>query len=127
MSNELFTPQQLFSLKGATLEKRLTAYYKESHDEKLTIKILVALQVRGELGEADFAFFMRKFVRQLFMKTKATRALRRYYVFFKDYFEKKEWQKLTLRLFPLKTRIAEKLEQLYTQFVKEPLQGLVGS
>ncbi|WP_438733407.1 hypothetical protein [Enterococcus sp. AZ128] len=46
---------------------------------------------------------------------------------FKDYFEAKEWRLLKLRLRSIKTYIAEKLEQLYTQFIKEPLQGLVGS
>ena len=127
MSETLFTPNQLFTLKRTTLEKRMMNYYKETHDETQTVKIMIALQVRDELTESDFSFFMQDLVRHLFMKTKITRALRRYYVYFKDYFEKKEWKFLTLRLFPIKTYIAEKLEQLYTQFIKEPLEGLVGS
>ena len=127
MSEILFTPNQLFTLKRTTLEKRTMKYYKETHDEAQTVKIMIALQVRDELTESDFLFFMQDLVRHLFMKTKITRALRRYYVYFKDYFEKKEWKFLTLRLFPIKTYIAEKLEQLYTKFIKEPLEGLVGS
>lgn len=127
MSEILFTPNQLFTLKRTTLEKRTMNYYKETHDEAQTVKIMIALQVRDELTESDFSFFMQDLVRHLFMKTKITRALRRYYVYFKDYFEKKEWKFLTLRLFPIKTYIAEKIEQLYTKFIKEPLEGLVGS
>ncbi|EOH75078.1 hypothetical protein [Enterococcus malodoratus] len=127
MSETLFTPRQLFTLKRKTIEKRTSTYYEETRDEAQTVKILIALQVRDELGEADFSFFMYDLVRRLFMKTKSTRALRRYYVYFKEYFEAKEWRLLTLRLFPIKTYIAEKLEQLYTQFIKEPLEGLAGS
>ncbi|MGL9749573.1 hypothetical protein [Enterococcus sp. DIV0170] len=121
------TLQKVFSLKRKTIEKRLSAYYEKTHDEKATVQILIALQVRDELGEADFSFFLKDLVRNLFLKTKSTRTLRRYYLFFREYFTAKEWRLLSLRLFPIKTYIAEKLEQLYTQFIKAPLQGLVGS
>lgn len=121
------TLQKVFSLKRKTIEKRLSAYYEKTHDEKATVQILIALQVRDELGEADFSFFLKDLVRKLFLKTKSTRTLRRYYLFFREYFTAKEWRLLSLRLFPVKTYIAEKLEQLYTQFIKTPLQGLVGS
>lgn len=121
------TLQKVFSLKRKTIEKRLSAYYEKTHDEKATVQILIALQVRDELGEADFSFFLKDLVRKLFLKTKSTRTLRRYYLFFREYFTAKEWRLLSLRLFPIKTYIAKKLEQLYTQFIKAPLQGLVGS
>lgn len=121
------TLQKVFSLKRKTIEKRLSAYYEKTHDEKATVQILIALQVRDELGEADFSFFLKDLVRKLFLKTKSTRTLRRYYLFFREYFTTKEWRLLSLRLFPIKIYIAEKLEQLYTQFIKAPLQGLVGS
>ena len=121
------TLQKVFALKRKTIEKRLSAYYEKTHDEKATVQILIALQVRDELGEADFSFFLKDLVRKLFLKTKSTRTLRRYYLFFREYFTAKEWRLLSLRLFPIKTYIAEKLEQLYTQFIKAPLQGLVGS
>lgn len=89
MPENQLTPQQLFSLSRKTLEKRTADFYQESHDEKATIKLLIALQVRDELGESDFAFFLKDLVRHLFMRTKTTRALRRYAVYFKDYFEKR--------------------------------------
>lgn len=58
MSETLFTPRQLFTLKRKTIEKRTSTYYEETRDETQTVKILIALQVRDELGEADFSFFM---------------------------------------------------------------------
>lgn len=58
MSEILFTPNQLFTLKRTTLEKRTMKYYKETHDEAQTVKIMIALQVRDELTESDFSFFM---------------------------------------------------------------------
>lgn len=122
-----FNSQPSIFSKRKTLEKRLMAYYEETRDGNKIVKLLVALQVRDELCEADFSYFLKELVRHLFLKTKSTRALRRYFVYFKDYFEAKEWRLLKLRLRSIKTYIAEKLEQLYTQFIKEPLQGLVGS
>ncbi|EOI57556.1 hypothetical protein [Enterococcus gilvus] len=127
MPENQLTPQQLFSLSRKTLEKRTADFYQESHDEKATIKLLIALQVLDELGESDFAFFLKDLVRHLFMRTKTTRALRRYAVYFKDYFEKEEWRLLSLRLLAIKTVLTEKLQGLYTQFVKEPLAGFAGS
>ncbi|MBO0452750.1 hypothetical protein [Candidatus Enterococcus murrayae] len=127
MSEVLYTPRQLFSLKRKTLEKRTKAYYEETHDEKTTIQILVALQVRDELEEADFSFFMKDLVHHLLFKTKSTRALRRYHIYFQNYFDKKEWKQLTSRLFAITTYVAETVKKLFTQFIKGPLEGLVES
>ncbi|MBU5361421.1 hypothetical protein KQI58_21300, partial [Enterococcus raffinosus] len=80
-----------------------------------------------ELTEADFSFVLADLVRHIFMRTRSNSALRRYYVFFTEYFEKKEWRLLEIKLFPAKTYVAEKLKTLFTQFIKEPLAGLVGS
>lgn len=127
MLDKKLTIEKIFRLKRKTIEKRLMDYYEETHDENGTVQILIALQVRDELGTADFSFFLKDLVHHLFLKTKSTRALRRYYIYFKDYFDGKDWRLITLRLFPVKTFFAEKLEELYTQFIKEPLQGLASS
>ncbi|MGM0167356.1 hypothetical protein IGI39_002337 [Enterococcus sp. AZ135] len=127
MSEALYTPQQLFSLKRKTLEKRTLSFYEETHDEKTTIKVLVALQVRDELCEADFSYFLKDLVHYLLFKTKSTRALRRYHIYFKEYFDTKEWKQLTSRLFAVTTYVVETVKNLFTQFIKEPLEGLVGS
>ncbi|MBO0452734.1 hypothetical protein JZO77_06480 [Enterococcus hulanensis] len=119
--------KQIFSLKRKTLEKRISNFYNETNDSDSAIRLLVALQVREELGLADFSFMLADLVHYIFMKTKSNATLRRFYIFFEEYFDKKEWRVLLIKLFPAKTYIAEKLKTLFTQFIKEPLAGLVGS
>ena len=119
--------KQIFSLKRKTLEKRISNFYNETKDSDSAIRLLVALQVREELGLADFSFMLADLVQHIFMKTKSNATLRRFYIFFEEYFDKKEWRVLLIKLFPAKTYIAEKLKTLFTQFIKEPLAGLVGS
>ncbi|BBM18081.1 hypothetical protein G15_1745 [Enterococcus avium] len=119
--------RQLFNLKRKTLEKRIKNYYRATNDGNGAIEMLVALQVREELCEEDFSYMLANLVQHIFLRTRSNAALRRYYIFFAEYFEKKEWRLLLIKLFPAKTYIAEKLKTLYTQFIKEPLAGLVGS
>ena len=119
--------KQIFSLKRKTLEKRIRNFYNETNDSDSAIRLLVALQVREELALADFSFMLADLVHYIFMKTKSNATLRRFYIFFEEYFDKKEWRVLLIKLFPAKTYIAEKLKTLFTQFIKEPLAGLVGS
>ncbi len=104
--------KKLFELRRATLEDRIGKFYNESKDEKTTIKYLVALQIRDELSMEDFSFVLSELVRHIFLKTKSTRALRRYYYLFLDYFTAKEWKHLTSRLFTVKRFVAEKLTKL---------------
>ncbi|MGM0212541.1 hypothetical protein [Enterococcus sp. AZ109] len=104
--------QKLFKLQRVTLESRISTYYDETHDATNTIKYLAALQIRDELSADDFSFVLRELVRYIFLQTKSTRALRRYYYLFQDYFATKEWKQLTSRLFTVKRVIAEKIAQL---------------
>ena len=127
MTGALFTPRQVFSLRPKTLEKRIDKHYQETRDAGSIIQILIALQVRDELGEEDFSFFMKRLVRKLFLETKTSRTLRRYYFYFKNYFSSDEWKVVSIRLFSIKTYITEKIEKFYTQFMKEPLTRLAGS
>lgn len=127
MKNYGLSESQLFTLTRKNLEKRISYYYRDINDGDGAIECLIALQVREELTEADFSFVLADLVRHIFMRTRSNSALRRYYVFFTEYFEKKEWRLLEIKLFPAKTYVAEKLKTLFTQFIKEPLAGLVGS
>ncbi|MBO1308445.1 hypothetical protein JZO70_19885 [Enterococcus sp. 669A] len=103
---------RIFTLKRSTLETRIGKFYDETQDEKSTIKYLVALQIRDELSTEDFSFVLSELVRHIFLKTKATRALRRYYYLFLNYFTEKEWKHLTSRLFTVKRFVTEKLTKL---------------
>ncbi|EOH79645.1 MULTISPECIES: hypothetical protein [Enterococcus] len=127
MEDHGLSRRQLFNLKRKTLEKRIKNYYRTTNDGNGAIEMLVALQVREELCEEDFSYMLANLVQHIFLRTRSNAALRRYYIFFAEYFEKKEWRLLLIKLFPAKTYIAEKLKTLYTQFIKEPLAGLVGS
>lgn len=119
--------QQLFKLSRRTLEKRIRTFYYETTDGKATIEMLIALQVREELCDEDFSNVLRALVQHIFLKTRSTAVMRRYYLYFGEYFGKKDWQLLSIKLFPTQTFIAEKLEQLYTQVIKRPLAGLAES
>lgn len=102
MNQPLLTHNQVFSLKPETLEKRIMEYYQETQNSSLTIKYLVALRVRFKLGAQEFAHILEDLVRYLFMNTKATRTMKRFFYYFKDYFDTSEWKRLTLRVFPLR-------------------------
>ncbi|MGL9729654.1 hypothetical protein [Enterococcus sp. DIV0756] len=102
MNEPLLTYRQTFSLKPETLEKRIMDYYQETQNSSLTIKYILALRVRFKLGAQEFDHILEDLVRYLFMNTKATRTMKRFFYYFKDYFMEAEWKRLTLRIFPLR-------------------------
>lgn len=102
MNEPLLTYHQTFSLKPETLEKRIMDYYQETQNSSLTIKYILALRIRFKLGAQEFAHILEDLVRYLFMNTKATRTMKRFFYYFKDYFKEAEWKRLTLRIFPLR-------------------------
>lgn len=122
-----FSAPQLFKLKRRTLEKRLTDYYGETQDTKTLLNLLIALQIRDALGNEDFSQFLRPLVRQLFLKTTATRGLRHYYCHFESYFSAKEWQTVLARLFPIKMYLTKLISKFRSIFQPETLIGLTDS
>ncbi|QCQ14845.1 hypothetical protein EH197_23105 [Enterococcus avium] len=101
-NEQILTYRQTFSLKPETLEKRVMEYYQETQNSSLTIKYILALRVRFKLGAQEFSHILEDLVRYLFMNTKATRTMKRFFYYFKDYFMEAEWKRLTLRIFPLR-------------------------
>ncbi len=100
MTEQPFTQYQLFHLKHHKLEEKITHYYQETGDSSVTIQLLLAMKVRHMLGEADFELFLQDLVKHLFANNKITRALRRYFYFFREYFNDREWEILSARCFP---------------------------
>ena len=94
--------RQLFNLKAKTLEQRITNFYHKTQNSSVTIKYILALKVRCQLGAAEFDHFLKDLVREVFMHTKATRTMKRLY------FMAPEWRTLKLRVFPVK-KFGEKL------------------
>ena len=102
MNEQTLTCRQLFNLKSTTLEKRITNYYYQTQNSSLTIKYILALRVRFQLGAEEFAFILKDLVRDIFMHTKATRTMKRFFYYFQDYFMAPEWRSLTSKVFPVR-------------------------
>ncbi|MGG5369051.1 hypothetical protein [Enterococcus sp. AZ196] len=127
MNEHLLNERQLFCLKRKTIEKRVNEYFQLTGDIKEVLEILLVLQVREELTEDDFSLMLKGLVRHIFLKMKSSRLLRRFYIFFEEYFDSKEWKLLSLKLFTIKTFVAGKLKKLQKLFSRISLEGLVGS
>lgn len=111
MTEHPFTAYQLFNLKLETLEQRILDHYQETQDSTTTVKLILALRVRYQLGSKEFALVLKDLVRHLFLQTKATRTMKHFFYHFKDYFEANELSRLKLRLFPVK-QVVEKVKTL---------------
>ena len=111
MSEQPFTHQQLFNLKLETIEQRLMEYYQETQNGSMTIKLLLALRVRYQLGAKEFALVLQDLVHYLFKHTKATKTMKRFFWYFADYFETSELRILALRINPARNFV-EKAKSL---------------
>ena len=100
MIEQPFTQYQLFHLKRNKLEKQIVNFYQETGDSSVTIQLLLAMKIRHMLGESDFKLFLQDLVKHLFANNRITRAMRRYFYFFREYFEESEWKVLSARCFP---------------------------
>ncbi|MEO1770751.1 hypothetical protein [Candidatus Enterococcus ferrettii] len=102
MSEQPFTHHQLFNLKRETLEQQIVEYYQETQNGTMTIKLLLALRVRYQLGANEFALVLQDLVHYLFKNTKATKTMKRFFWYFADYFETSELRILALKLDPIR-------------------------
>ncbi|MGG5372199.1 hypothetical protein [Enterococcus sp. AZ196] len=102
MNEQTLSCRQLFNLTPKTLEKRITEYYYQTQNSSLTIKYILTLRVRFQLGAEEFAFILKDLVREIFMNTKATRTMKRFFYYFQDYFMAPEWRSLAARVFPVR-------------------------
>ena len=102
MNEPLLTHRQLFSMTPKNLEKRISEHYYKTQNSSLTIQYALALRVRCTLGAQEFKNILRELIRELFLTTKATRTMKRFFYYFQDYFMAPEWQSLKLRIFPLR-------------------------
>lgn len=103
MNEQLLSCRQLFNLKPKTLETRITNFYNQTQNSSLTIQYILTLRVRYQLGAQEFAHILKDLVRYLFMNTKATRTMKRFFYYFQDYFMAPEMRSLRLRLFTVRS------------------------
>ena len=102
MNEQPLNYRQLFQLKPKTLEKRISEYYYRTQNSSLTFKYILTLRVRYQLGAKEFANILKDLVREIFMHTKATRTMKRFFYYFKDYFMAPEWRALKMKTFPVR-------------------------
>ena len=102
MNEQTLSHQQLFKLTPKTLEKRIKEYYYTTQNSNLTIKYILTLRVRHQLGAEEFALILKDLVREIFMNTKATRTMKRFFYYFQDYFMTPEWKALKMKTFPVR-------------------------
>ena len=118
LSEQPFTHQQLFNLKLETIEQRLMEYYQETQNGTMTIKLLLALRVRYQLGAKEFALVLQDLVRYLFMNTKATKTMKQFFWYFVDYFETSELRILNLKLNPVRNFVEKTKSLIKSQVAK---------
>ena len=118
MTKQPFTHHQLFNLKLETLEGRLMEYYQETQDSSMTINLLLVLQVRYQLGAEEFALAAKDLVRHLFLRTKSSKTMKRFFYYFSEYFDTREWRNLGLRLFPLRNFIEKAKSVIQSQLTR---------
>ena len=100
--DQTLTYRQLFNLRPTTLEKRIKEYYYTTQNSSLTIKYILTLRIRHQLGAEEFALILKDLVHEIFMSTKATRTMKRFFYYFQDYFMAPEWKALKHKLFPIR-------------------------
>lgn len=93
---------QLFHLQAPTLETRITRFYQLTQNSSTAIQYILATKVRQQLGAQEFKEFLKDLVRHLFLHTKATRTMKRFFHYFADYFMAPEFRALRLKLFPVR-------------------------
>lgn len=99
MSTKPLEQRQLFNTRRKKLEERFLEYYEETQDSAYIIECAVAVQVRNAYSREDFSFFMKDFIRSLFLTGQKLPENRNLYFFFRDYFTNEEWHMLVNQLF----------------------------
>ncbi len=118
MEKHPFTPNQIFNWKLETIEQRMMDYYEETQNSSTTIQLVLTLRVRYQLGAEEFALALKDLVRYLFKRTKASRTMKRFFYYFVDYFDTKEWKMLRLKLFPVRNFIEKAKSVVKAQIAK---------
>ncbi|MBO1305405.1 hypothetical protein JZO70_04495 [Enterococcus sp. 669A] len=118
MPEQPFTPNQIFNLSLSTIEQRITEYYQESQNSSTVVQLLLALRVRYQLGAEEFALVLKDLVKYLFMRTKATKTMKRFIFYFQDYFESAEWRQVHLRVFPVRNFIEKAKSMILSPIAK---------
>lgn len=120
------TQRALFSMKRERLEAKILTYFKNTQDTVSVIEYLVVVMLRNAIVCSDFSFLCYDLVRELFITAKPNDALRKYCVYFKDYFSAEgEWTTVIGRLFSNKKEYQRFTEEarFYKKVLDTPKTG----
>lgn len=99
MQRHPFTMYTIFRSKQVNLERRITKYYRESHDGDTVIKLVRLMQIRDVLCVVSIDKPCFKLVRSLYLNHQ-TETLKKYFFYFRAYFSKQKWACLVLLFYP---------------------------
>lgn len=115
--------RQLFNMLGSNLEKRISKFYGETKDVSTVIEYVVTLLVRQALtlNFSDIPFICQDLIKEVFLNAAPNNTLRRFSVFFEDYFDKNEWKTISARLYRDNNNFLAATEEarLYKAYLKE--------
>lgn len=104
--------RQIFTMKRASLEKRVNEYYRDTQDVTNIIENLVAILVRNALIFSDFSLICQELVTDIYLTAEPNNVLRRFSSIFKPYFKKSgDWDTVIQRLFTNKKEYHQSSER----------------
>lgn len=121
MQTQRLGSRQLFNMLRNNLEKRIIKFYNETRDASAVVEYAVAVLVRHCISSDDFSFICRELIRELFLTATPNHTLRRFSVFFENYFTPNEWKTVIARLYRHKKEYRSVTEEarLYKEYLKE--------
>ena len=121
MQTQRLGSRQLFNMLRNNLEKRIIKFYNETRDASAVVEYAVAVLVRHCISSDDFSFICRELIRELFLTATPNHTLRRFSVFFENYFTPNEWKTVIARLYRHKKEYRSVTEdaRLYKEYLKE--------
>lgn len=91
--------RQLFHMKRDSLEKKINHYYSETQDADQVIEYGMAVLAKNSIVIEDYSFLCKDLIREIFLTCEPTEKMRDFCLYFYDYFEFSEWEKVRNRLF----------------------------
>lgn len=99
--------RQLFRMKRENLEKRINLYYLETHDTDTVLEYSLAVLVFNGITIDDYSFVCKDLIKEIFLTNEPSDKLRDYCLYFYDFFEYEEWERVRDRLFKNRAAFSE--------------------
>lgn len=104
--------RQLFHMKRDSLEKKIIQYYSETQDADQVIEYGMAVLAKNSIVVEDYSFICKDMIREIFLTCEPTEKMRDFCLYFYDYFEFSEWEKVRNRLFRNQAEFSERTHSI---------------